>query len=80
MISNESTTSELITASWAGGYRGRRIIDTFIPLISKSLSEKGRCYLVLVAENCPREISSILLSFGLKSRVCAFKLASNSNY
>ena len=44
-----------ITAAWAGGLRGREVIDRFIPTIEPLLSVTGLCYMVLVKENQPEE-------------------------
>eukprot|EP01035_Chromulina_nebulosa_P017554 gene17554-23118_t len=68
-----------IEASWAGGENGRLIINQFLPLISTYLSHNGICYLVLVQENNPNEISQILLSYGLQSQIIIKRQAYNEN-
>jgi release factor glutamine methyltransferase len=50
----------LISAAWAGGDRGRFVIDQFIPTIEKLLAPNGVLYLVLIRDNDPDEIISIL--------------------
>ena len=40
-----------IEASWAGGVRGREVMDRIFPVVSTLLSDKGIFYLVIVKEN-----------------------------
>lgn len=40
-----------IEASWAGGARGRRVMDRFFPFVSQLLSPRGIFYLVVIKEN-----------------------------
>lgn len=42
-----------IEASWAGGIRGREVMDRFFPMIPQLLSDHGLFYLVTVSENDP---------------------------
>lgn len=49
-----------ISAAWAGGIRGREVIDQFLPLLSILLSKKGVAYVVLLKQNDPEEIQQIL--------------------
>lgn len=58
-----------IEAAWAGGVDGREVIDLFLPRIDLLLAPGGRCYLVLVAENRPAEITTILQQKGLTVNV-----------
>ncbi len=45
-----------ISAAWAGGERGRRVLDRVYPLIPSLLRKDGIAYIVLVEENDPREL------------------------
>eukprot|EP00931_Biecheleriopsis_adriatica_P045507 TRINITY_DN26067_c0_g1_i2.p1 TRINITY_DN26067_c0_g1~~TRINITY_DN26067_c0_g1_i2.p1 ORF type:complete len:247 (+),score=45.91 TRINITY_DN26067_c0_g1_i2:19-759(+) len=45
-----------ISVSWAGGARGREIIDVLLPQVSELLAPGGLFYLVCIAENEPEEI------------------------
>jgi len=67
---SEEVRGRGIEAAWAGGRHGREVIDRFLPQIPKLLSPSGICYLLLVQDNKPMEIQTILLeSFQLKSEV-----------
>jgi release factor glutamine methyltransferase len=55
-----SNSDSLISAAWAGGDRGRQVIDQFIPCVERLLSPNGVLYLVLILENDPDEIISTL--------------------
>ena len=54
-----------IEASWAGGSKGRRVIDRAIPQIAKLLSKNGICYLITVDDNEPEDIANIFKTFSL---------------
>ena len=51
-----------IEASWAGGTKGRLVIDRAIPQIAKLLSKNGVCYMITVDDNEPEDIASIFSS------------------
>jgi release factor glutamine methyltransferase len=55
-----------IEASWAGGEKGRRVIDRAIPQIVRLLSRPhGVCYMITVDDNEPEEIAKLFSQFGL---------------
>ncbi|KAJ8410475.1 hypothetical protein AAFF_G00193790 [Aldrovandia affinis] len=58
-----------IEASWAGGTRGREVMDRFFPLVPQLLSSHGLFYLVTIAENVPEEIIDLLGQSGLRGEV-----------
>eukprot|EP00899_Mesostigma_viride_P002941 jgi/Mesvir1/12648/Mv02203-RA.1 len=64
-----------ISASWAGGDRGRTVIDAFLPRLPALLSPRGCCFLVLVHENDPKEVAAILAAGGLVSKVALSRSA-----
>ncbi|CAM9516687.1 unnamed protein product [Phaeothamnion confervicola] len=66
-----------IQAAWAGGERGRQVIDRFLPLVPKLLSPGGCLYLVLVVENDPAEVASWLKDRGLAVTMLAVRRARN---
>ena len=52
-------------AAWAGGMRGRRVIDRFMPIMAELLSPTGRAYMVLVRENKVGEVARAGMKLGL---------------
>ncbi|GAM26300.1 hypothetical protein SAMD00019534_094750, partial [Acytostelium subglobosum LB1] len=66
-----------IVASWAGGIDGREVIDQLLPQIKDILSPKGCLYMVLVEENKPQEVATILKKDGFKHGVVGQRLAYN---
>ena len=58
-----------ISASWAGGPRGREVIDRFIDLATSLLSSDGVLYLLLLEENDPEEVIELLGRDLFESRV-----------
>ncbi|KAL1022371.1 hypothetical protein UPYG_G00025900 [Umbra pygmaea] len=66
----EEVGSHGIEAAWAGGRRGREVMDRLFPMLPKLLSEQGLFYLVTVAENNPEEISFLLGKSGLQGTPC----------
>ncbi|XP_043095618.1 methyltransferase N6AMT1 isoform X3 [Puntigrus tetrazona] len=67
---SEEVGSRGIEASWAGGIRGREVMDRIFPMIPQLLSDHGVFYLVTVSENHPEEIVEVLGGSGLKGQVC----------
>ncbi|XP_060579615.1 methyltransferase N6AMT1-like [Ruditapes philippinarum] len=63
---SEEVGSSGIEASWAGGANGREVINRFLPLVPELLSNTGIFYMVVIKENNPDEIGSILSKSGLK--------------
>ena len=66
-----------ITASWAGGDDGRVVIDEFLPLLGGLLSPSGRCYLILVEENKPKEIIQYVQERGMQAQIIIRRKAVN---
>ncbi|EIE21191.1 S-adenosyl-L-methionine-dependent methyltransferase [Coccomyxa subellipsoidea C-169] len=58
-----------IAQAWAGGNRGRVVIDRFLPMVEDLLSPDGQLFLVTVAENDPEEIIGIMQQSGLSGEV-----------
>lgn len=63
----EEVGSSGIEASWAGGIRGREVIDRLLPLIPELLSPAGACYMILVRPNQPEEVAALLRRFSEKA-------------
>ncbi|XP_055062234.1 methyltransferase N6AMT1 [Misgurnus anguillicaudatus] len=72
---SEEVGSRGIEASWAGGFRGREVMDRFFPMIPQLLSDHGVFYLVTVSDNNPEEIVALLGELGLKGEVCLSRQA-----
>jgi release factor glutamine methyltransferase len=53
--------SKSLPAAWAGGPRGRAVMDRIFPLIDLLLSERGVFYLVCIKQNQIEQIEDILL-------------------
>lgn len=69
VTASDEVGSHSIEASWAGGDRGREVMDRLFPFVSTLLSNTGCFYLVTVAENKPDEVISMLESQGLCGEV-----------
>lgn len=69
----------LLAAAWAGGDRGRRVIDRALPLLPLLLSRpRGVAYMILVEENDPTEIATLLSrEHGLRCTIIARTKAKN---
>ncbi|XP_074758547.1 methyltransferase HEMK2 isoform X2 [Athene noctua] len=55
-----------IEASWAGGKKGREVMDRVFPLVPDLLSPGGLFYLVTIKENNPDEILEMMKKCGLE--------------
>ncbi|GIL91019.1 hypothetical protein Vretimale_9467 [Volvox reticuliferus] len=64
-----------IASAWAGGYRGRRVIDQVLPLLPELLSPRGELFMVTVTENDPQGIIEEMLGFGFQGRIAATRQA-----
>lgn len=58
-----------IERSWAGGARGREVLDLVLPLVSQILSPHGCFYLITVDDNDPDEICATLARDGFAHTV-----------
>ncbi|XP_047911601.1 methyltransferase N6AMT1 isoform X2 [Anser cygnoides] len=63
---SEEVKSHGIEASWAGGKRGREVMDRVFPLVADLLSPGGLFYLVTIKENNPDEILETMKKHGLE--------------
>jgi release factor glutamine methyltransferase len=56
-----------IEASWAGGQKGRRVIDRAIPQIARALSHpQGVAYMITVDDNEPEPLAASFRELGLR--------------
>ncbi|XP_026463829.1 hemK methyltransferase family member 2 [Ctenocephalides felis] len=58
-----------ISRSWAGGEKGRIIIDKMLHDLPSMLTSKGVCYLVVIAENKPSEIIKNMSLVGYDTQI-----------
>ena len=61
--------SKGIEASWAGGMKGREVLDRLLPHVSDILSDKGHFYLVALKENDIEDICNFMKKQGLLSKI-----------
>ena len=58
-----------ITSTWAGGERGRVVIDRMLTKVDNLMSSKGWFYMVTLTANNPSEICQIMKKKGFASRI-----------
>jgi len=51
----------IVAAAWAGGDRGRRVVDRLLPRLDELLSEEGEAFVVAVQENDPEGMISAVV-------------------
>ena len=74
----EAVAARDISAAWAGGTRGRRVLDRLLPVLGDALAPGGVFYLLGVAENEPHEIARVLREqCGLEEHLVAERRAQN---
>ncbi len=74
----EAEASGGIAASWAGGPRGRVVLDRLLPALGSLLSARGLFYLLGVAENEPQQIRELLAdAHNMRCDVIAERRAQN---
>uniref|UniRef100_A0A8C1UD83 Methyltransferase HEMK2 n=1 Tax=Cyprinus carpio TaxID=7962 RepID=A0A8C1UD83_CYPCA len=72
---SDEVGSRGIEVSWAGGIRGREVMDRVFPMIPQLLADHGLFYLVTVSENHPAEIVDVLRDSGLNGELCLTRQA-----
>jgi len=60
----EEMEGDGISRAWAGGQRGREVLDRLLPHVQDILTGRGVFYLVTVPENDPEEITTLLTAQG----------------
>ena len=74
---------DTLPAAWAGGERGREVIDRALPLLQELLRRPalggedggGMAYLLLLEDNEPKDIAAVLAKMGLASAIVARRQA-----
>ncbi|KAF0709968.1 Aste57867_5688 [Aphanomyces stellatus] len=74
---SEEVGSTGIEAAWAGGLHGREVIDRVLPLVDAILSPTGVFYMVIVAENRPKDIARIMEANGFRMETIRARQAFN---
>ena len=64
-----------LSAAWAGGLRGRVVIDRFLPRVPALLAPGGTLYMVAISENDVPDLLLQLASLGLAARVSLVRAA-----
>jgi release factor glutamine methyltransferase len=64
-----------ISAAWAGGYKGRRVIDRVIPLLERVVSDNGIVYMIAIHDNDPHEIIEEMQRYSFKGSILAKQAA-----
>lgn len=76
--SDEEVEESDIARAWAGGERGRRVIDRFLPMLPAALARPGGVALmVVVQENDPEDIARAAAALGLVTLGAVSKKARN---
>ena len=64
-----------LSAAWAGGARGRVVVDRFLARVTALLSPHGALYMVAVTDNDVPDLLRCLRDMGLDARVCLERTA-----
>jgi len=69
VFTDEKESNSGLAAAWAGGVRGRKLIDQLIVALPSLLASNGLCYLVLEQVNQPDQVADWARSLGLSADV-----------
>lgn len=69
VTTSEECNGNGISASWAGGVKGREVTDELLQMVPEKLSESGWFYLLLIKDNVPEEVVNIMATKGFKSEL-----------
>jgi release factor glutamine methyltransferase len=64
-----------VAAAWAGGDRGRAVIDAALPTLAAMLAPGGELFVVTVAENEPGEVVERLNDLGVDAAIALERTA-----
>lgn len=64
-----------IAAAWAGGYKGRVVIDRVLGMLGGLIAPGGRIYMIAIHENEPEEIMDRMRSDGFDAAIVATQVA-----
>ncbi len=64
-----------IAAAWAGGYKGRVVIDRVLGMLAGLITPGGRVYMIAIHENEPEEILDAMRQRGFDASIVATQVA-----
>ncbi|KAK7791010.1 hypothetical protein R5R35_007903 [Gryllus longicercus] len=64
-----TSLEEPLTRAWAGGERGREVMDRLFPLLPEVLAPQGLFYMVAIENNDVPQIREVLSALGFQSHV-----------
>lgn len=64
-----------LMSAWAGGLKGREVMDRIFPCVPRLLSPNGVFYLLVIKENCAYEIEDIFHGYGFTMKDVLFRRA-----
>ena len=76
-LSEGAGSGALIDAAWAGGPRGRLVLNRLLPCLPVALSARGVLFLLGVRENDPGELIALLGVAGMRAAIVAERRAQN---
>mmetsp|Transcript_42433 Transcript_42433/g.133674 ORF Transcript_42433/g.133674 Transcript_42433/m.133674 type:complete len:213 (-) Transcript_42433:1059-1697(-) len=76
---HEEIESSWIARSWAGGDKGREVVDKVLEKIETILSPQGRLYMVALDSNDPHEIAKWMGTKGYRTKVVMRRKAGIEN-
>ena len=61
--------ASMLHRAWAGGKRGREVTDRLLPHVDALLARRALFYLVVIQENDPDDLASIINGYGFQSYI-----------
>uniref|UniRef100_G3MLQ2 Methyltransferase HEMK2 n=1 Tax=Amblyomma maculatum TaxID=34609 RepID=G3MLQ2_AMBMU len=65
-LPEEVHTGQLLPRSWAGGAKGREVMDRLAPYVPEMLSDRGLYFLLVIKENDPGDVCNLMSAHGLR--------------
>lgn len=66
--SEEVHSDQLLTRSWAGGMKGREVMDKLASYVPEMLSDCGLYFLLVIKENDPGDVCKLMSTYGLQGK------------
>lgn len=73
----EEMKGDGLSVAWAGGLKGREVLDRLLPSIPELLSSRGVLYLVVLDQNDPKELASFFFAHGFQAEMVHKRKAQN---